>query len=102
MKYAIFVVTKPGEELYSIYTGNFVKNSRIQFLTDRVEQLNAMSVEELKELYKMILNNEEFSDKGGGGLGMIDVARKTGSKMEYSFNEFSDEYSFFCLNININ
>ena len=50
----------------------------------------------------MILNNKEFSEKGGGGLGMIDIARKTGSKYEYNFYPVGEDYIFFELMININ
>ncbi|MBN2683621.1 MAG: SiaB family protein kinase [Bacteroidales bacterium] len=98
---AMFLVIKNGED-YSIHTGNYVHNSNIQVLKDRLDQINALTKDELKDLYKLILNNEEFSEKGGGGLGMIDAARKTGSKFEYCFEDFINGYSFFCLNININ
>jgi len=49
----------------------------------------------------MVLNNGEMSDKGGGGLGMIDIARKTGEKLNYNFMPVDDSYSFFSLNIKI-
>ena len=60
-----------------------------------------MSKEELKEYYKAVLNNGEMSLKGGGGLGMIDIARKTGEKLNFSFSPVDDTYSFFSLNIKI-
>ena len=58
--------------------------------------------EELKDYYKSVLNNGEMSLKGGGGLGMIDIARKTGEKLEYNFLEIDNKVSFFTLNIKIN
>ena len=42
-----------------------------------------------------------MSDKGGGGLGMIDIARKSGKKLDFDFHKVDDEYSFYSLNINI-
>jgi hypothetical protein len=60
-----------------------------------------MSKDELKEYYKEILNNDEFSDKGGGGLGMIDIARKSGQKLNFNFIEVDNQYSFFSLSIKI-
>jgi hypothetical protein len=39
--------------------------------------------------------------KGGGGLGMIDIARKTGQKLNFDFAPVDDKYSFFSLNIKI-
>ena len=60
-----------------------------------------MTKDELKSLYKLILNNQEFSNKGGGGLGMIDMARKTGSKLDYAFFEIDDSNSFYTFDIEI-
>lgn len=99
-KFAMFSIKKDGGG-YNVSTGNFVKNSKIQLLRDRIEQLNSMSSDQVKDLYKIVLNNEEYSDKGGGGLGMIDIVKRTQSKIEYSFDKLSDEYSFFYFNVNM-
>ena len=42
-----------------------------------------MSPEELKVHYLEKLKTTELSDKGGAGLGMIDMARKSGNKLGY-------------------
>lgn len=97
-KFAVFIIIKI-EESFNILTGNFVQDNKVQMLADRMDQINSLSTDELKSLYKLILNNEEFSIKGGGGLGMIDIARKTGSKLDYHFYKYKDGYSFFSLNI---
>ena len=99
-KYAIFVISKI-EEYYRISTGNFLNIDRVQMMQDRINQINSLDRNELKALYKMILNNQEYSEKGGGGLGMIDIARRTGNKLEYNFNSIDDKKIFFCLSINI-
>ena len=57
--------------------------------------------DELKDYYKQILNNGEMSLKGGGGLGMIDIARKTGQKLGYNFEQIDEKVSFFSLNIRV-
>lgn len=84
---------------YGIITGNFVKKEKLRLLSDRMDQINYLSSEELKTVYKIILNNNEFSEKGGGGLGMIDIARKTGHKLNYHFYDYNADYLFFSLSI---
>lgn len=86
---------------YSIITGNFISNTNINGLQTRLEEINAMTKDELKNLYKSVLNNGEMSEKGGGGLGIIDVARKSGDKLEYGFIPFDEENSFFSLNVKV-
>ncbi|MBI9053477.1 MAG: hypothetical protein JEY96_06635 [Bacteroidales bacterium] len=98
--FGIFVIAKDGEE-YNIRTGNFIKNDKIKKLKERFEKIKSLSKEELKELYKFVLNNQMFSDKGGGGLGLIDIARRTDGRVDYIFNEYDSNYSFFRMNVTI-
>lgn len=99
-KYAAFAVEET-ESGFKISTGNFVKKSKIGILEEKLERVNTLSKDDLKALYKKVLNNHEFSEKGGGGLGMIDIAKRTGSKLDYRFYDFNNEYSFYSLNINV-
>ena len=86
---------------YHVVTGNYVTNDKIDRLKERIDEVNSVSKEELRDLYKKILNNDQFSDKGGAGLGFIDIARKSGQKLNYNFQPVKDNYSFFSLLINI-
>jgi hypothetical protein len=97
---AIFMIGKLNNQ-YTIITGNYIKKDAVEGLKKRLEDINLLSKEELKEYYKATLNNGQMSLKGGGGLGMIDIARKTGEKLNFSFLPVDDKFSFFSLNIKI-
>lgn len=97
-KFGLLVVQKV-ESGYKIITGNFVHADNLEKLEEKIKRINRSSHEEIKELYKFILNHQRISAKGGGGLGLVDIARKTGNKLDYSFKEYNDKYSFFYLNI---
>lgn len=99
-KNAIFAIGKVGDE-YSIITGNYMLSENVAMLRERLEKINAMSKEDLKLYYKEVLSNGVMSEKGGGGLGMIDIARKSGSKLDFSFLPIDDRFSFFSLNIKV-
>ncbi|HEX2920886.1 MAG TPA: SiaB family protein kinase [Bacteroidales bacterium] len=100
-KYGLLVVKKAGSN-YIIITGNFVHTGNIEKLEEKIKRINRSSNDEIKELYKFILNHQRISAKGGGGLGLVDIARKTGNKLNYDFARYNDEYSFFYLNILVN
>jgi len=55
---------------------------------DIVNNKNAL---ELRELYKKKLSEGEFSEKGGAGLGFIQMARKTGKKILYRITSRDEE-----------
>lgn len=100
-KYGILAVKK-AETGYRIITGNFVHSDNVSRLEEKIKRINRSSHEEIKELYKFILNHQRISAKGGGGLGLVDIARKTGNKLRYSFRKYDDVYSFFYLDIFVN
>jgi hypothetical protein len=97
---AIFMIAK-SDSAYNIITGNYIFNENVEALKTRLDVVNSLSKDELKDYYKSILNNGEMSLKGGGGLGMIDIARKTGEKLQYNFLEIDNKVSFFTLDIKI-
>ena len=100
IKSAIFMIGKLNDH-YFITTGNFILSQNVQGLKDKLDTINAMDKEQLKEYYKSVLNNGVMSEKGGGGLGMIDIARKSGQKLEYNFQEVDTDNSFFSLNVKV-
>jgi hypothetical protein len=97
-KFAMVVVSKQ-KETYRISTGNFVKSVKVKNLKEKLDKINSLTKEELKDLYKFVLYHQEISKKGGGGLGLIDIAKKTGHKLEYNFQSYTDDYYFFNLNV---
>ena len=86
---------------YSVLTGNFILENNADMLKERLEEINSMSKEDVKTLYKSVLADGKMSEKGGGGLGMIDIARKSGEKLEYGFVPFGNGSSFFSLNVKV-
>jgi hypothetical protein len=97
-KFGILAINKIKEG-YKIITGNFIRSADVNDLEDKIKRINRSSHEEITELYKFILNHQRISSKGGGGLGLVDIARKTGNKLEYEFKEYDEKNSFFYLNI---
>ena len=99
-KSAIFSISRT-EECYYIVTGNFVSKKNVDNLKNKIDYINKLDRSELKQYYKSILNNGEMSEKGGGGLGFIDIAKKSGEKLKYSIKELDTTYSFFTLTVKI-
>ncbi len=97
-KFGILVVSRQ-EDRYKISTGNFIGQDKVDVLRNKIDKINSMSRDELKDMYKFILNHQRLSEKGGGGLGLVDIARKTGNQLDYTFEKFDDAYYFFNLDV---
>lgn len=98
--HAFFVVlNKQGE--YSLTSGNIIDDSKIESLKTSLEKINSLNADELKEYYKYVLENTGMSEKGGAGLGLIDMARKSGNKLLYHFRKLKDNASFFYFNTKV-
>jgi Family of unknown function (DUF6272) len=93
---ALLMIGKEEKDYYVI-TGNHIEVDRIDDLKRKLERVNQADKQELKALYQEILSNESFSEKGTAGLGMIDIARKSGQKLGYDFHPVNEKYSFFSL-----
>lgn len=92
----IFMVSK-GKDDYHVTTGNVIENDKIVELTEMLDHINSLDRDGLKELYKNQMKEGRLSEKGGAGLGFIDIARKTGNKLEFHFLPIDESSSFFLL-----
>jgi len=97
-RFGVLVVSRVDDS-YKIATGNFIRSEKIKYLKDKIDKINSLSREELKDMYKFILNHQKISEKGGGGLGLVDIARKTGNKLNYIFHNFNNDFYFFNLDV---
>ena len=93
------IVIKKVDNNFRLTVGNFVSSDKVKFLTEKIEKINSLSTDELKEMYKFILNYQKLSSKGGGGLGLIDIARKSDKNLEYWFYPHNENYYFYRLDI---
>jgi hypothetical protein len=98
---SLLMITRE-EDGYLVITGNHVSAAKAQAMKLRLDRINAMSKEELSMNYRHILSTKEKApDTAGAGIGMIDIARRSGKKIEYSMRSIDDDCYFFCMQIKI-
>lgn len=91
-----------NESEIEMETSNPVKKKDVSPLRKRIDKVNSHDNATLKELYRSIITNGEFSSKGGAGLGFIEMAKTTGSKLEYAFESLTREYSLYTFRVSMN
>jgi len=95
-------VLENNKEDYLITAANPILNQHVDAVRSKIEQANSLSRIELKELYASKINNSMISERGGAGLGIIDIALKSENKINYSFTKIDDLFSYYELKILIN
>lgn len=90
-----FFMTRFQAGKHYIVSSNLIKKNNIEKLKSQLDQLNLLDDEQLKDLYKQVIRFGTISDKGGAGLGLIEMSRKSGHKLGYAFIDFNPEDSLF-------
>jgi|GEM_PF-44133 hypothetical protein len=96
----LFVVQYKPDGYY-ITTGNLIKASHESKIKNQIDKINQLGTEELKKYSLERLDEGEFSEKGGAGLGLIEIARKSENKLFYEFKKINDDYLFFYMHTKI-
>lgn len=97
-----FFMTRSSNAQHYITTGNLVRKEDINKLKEQIDYVNAKDADELKTLYKHVIKTGSISDRGGAGLGIIDMARKSDQKIKYIFKDYNKGTSVFYNQVEIN
>lgn len=90
------------DEYIKICASNSVENRKKDNISQRIDEVNNLDRDGLKDLYKEIILHGSVSEKGGAGLGIVNIAKVTENKLEYKFDKINDRYSYYTLNIKVN
>lgn len=93
---SLVVYSKTGKG-YTVTTGNVIESEKIADLKSKLDEINNLESGEIRSVYRQMLSHAEFSSKGGAGLGLIEMAKKTGNKLDYDFIRLDDKFSYFIL-----
>jgi hypothetical protein len=97
-----FFLTRSQNGNYFISSGNLIKKEKVKDLKAHLNKINKLDQESLKALYLEVLVNNGISPKGGAGLGLIEIARKSDQKIEYKFDKFNNNFSIFYNQVMLN
>ncbi|HOU73993.1 MAG TPA: SiaB family protein kinase [Tenuifilum sp.] len=80
---------------------NSLLKVKIGPLKERLEKVNQLDKAGLKEFYKEVILSGNVTQKGGAGLGIINIAKVTENKLEFTFDDIDEQYTYFTLRIKV-
>ncbi|HAN00372.1 MAG TPA: hypothetical protein DCQ26_17395 [Marinilabiliales bacterium] len=90
-----------NEDILVLSIGNYVRNAEISKLVTKIDAMNALTLEEQNKLYRESIAKARISDKGGAGLGIIEIARNSRKQLKYFIHKEGIEFSFFIFEISL-
>jgi hypothetical protein len=97
---SVFMIGHNGQE-FLLISGNPIHQERSAELRARIEELNSMDAEQIKEHYRQTRLNNRLSDVSGAGLGFIDMIKRTGNPLIYNIETINEKYDYFTLMVKV-
>ncbi|HAF29342.1 MAG TPA: hypothetical protein DCG75_09880 [Bacteroidales bacterium] len=90
------------ESGFKICASNPVLIEDTENIKSKIDKINNLSLDQLKELYKEVLKEEMFSEKNTSGTGLIRIAKVAKNKIRYSFQKIDNKLLYYTLEIMVN
>lgn len=92
-----YVVLAQNMDEYVIVTSNIVRNDIAGKIKNSLEEIKKMNERQLKSHYMEVLANDQYSIKGGAGLGLITIAIKCHNQFTYDETSINDHHTLFTM-----
>ena len=89
------------ENELSLFASNSILKCKIPPLKEKLDKVNSLDKEGLKDLYKLTILSGNVSPKGGAGLGIINIAKVSENHINYKFEPIDNDFSYFTINVTI-
>ncbi len=95
---SIFV--EETSDSYKFVTANLLNNSDIDKITDKIELINSLDREELRE-YKREQRQLPSGKKGGANIGLIQISLTSQNPLDIEIKPVDDNHSLFSIGVKI-
>jgi hypothetical protein len=87
--------------IYTLTTGNLILKDKVASLKEKLDEINSCDKAGIKELFKKALVEQSIFSDSTGNMGLIEMARKSGNKLLYQFDEINKQYSYYMLTVKV-
>jgi hypothetical protein len=95
------LIVKQENNRFIIISENNLRNEVIPVLKSKIDYLNSMDQQGLKNIYKETITNGIFTNTGGAGLGLIEIAKISSNPIKYVFSPINEDFSRYTQEVEI-
>jgi hypothetical protein len=96
-----YFLLKQEGNCFKLSSGNPILREDADKLKNKIEHINQLTYDELKELYKGTMAEGIYENKKGAGLGIMKMAKITKNKINYSLARINDNLLYYTIEISI-
>ena len=96
-----FVIHYDHSKKFKVCAGNIVSSKQASKIKEKIDKINSLNEQELKIYYKEARRSGRDTHDKGGGLGFIEIARKSSEKLKYELTKIDTDTSYFEINVEI-
>jgi hypothetical protein len=94
-----YVIVSKLENAYRLSSGNLILSNDVSSLEKRMNDLSRMDKADLRRTYIETLCDDDFSTKGGAGLGLLTIAKRADQGLSYTIHAHDALMSYFQLSV---
>jgi hypothetical protein len=95
-----FVLRQENSD-FIIESGNPILEKDIKPLKNKIDHINGLQYDELKDLYKNTMSEGIYDNQRGAGLGIMKMARVSKNKIFYSIENIKNNVYYYTIAITI-
>jgi hypothetical protein len=88
-----------SRKYFKITSSNLIQRKDVDNFRKRLESIVILDKNGIKDIYKQTITNGQFSEKGGAGLGIIEIAKISDEKIDFSFRPINDDFELYTLQL---
>ncbi|MGQ1785303.1 MULTISPECIES: SiaB family protein kinase [unclassified Saccharicrinis] len=96
-----YIILEQEQEGYLITAGNLISNDEVNDLHQKIDHVKGQDKEGLLKMYEDQINKDGIAINKGAGLGIITIALKANSKINYNFTPVNAGWSVFELQVSV-
>lgn len=90
---------KTNEHVFEFFTGNLVEVNKVEGLTEKIDKINSLNKQEIQNEYERQISMSLLESLDKSELGLLKIRRKLGNKVQFRFEDYSDELTYLYLGI---
>lgn len=95
------ILIEKNDNHFVIQVSNPVSAEQAAKLEARLKKLTSLNTDRLMEAYKKTITDGKFTEKGGAGLGLLEIAKISALPLKYSFTPIDASHQKYLIEVAI-